>query len=100
MVMLQRTRIASGLSIPSAAGVLLWCVLFAHPAFGFREDLKIPLVAVLISSFASCCGGIIVALCSNKSLAIWAFLWFFVGVILLHLYGLLWILGVIASAFA
>ena len=96
--MLRAMRIVILLCIPCGAGLILWCLLFVHPAFGFREDLKVPFVAVFAASFASACAGAAVVAWVRPRTA-WAFLCFFIGVLLLHIFGFLWSLGAVSNAY-
>ena len=97
--MLRAVQITNWLCIPCGAGVLLWCVLFLKPALGFREDLKIPFVAVLVASFASACAGAVLVLWIKPG-KLWTRLCFFIGVLMLHVFGFLWSLGAVANAYA
>lgn len=96
--MLRAMQLVNWLCFPCAAGVVLWCLLFVHPAFGFREDLKLRFVAVFAASFASACAGAAVVAWARPTNA-WVFLCFFIGVLLLHILGFLWSLGAVAITY-
>ena len=53
------TRIMIGLTIPCIANVLMWVGLFTHPAWAFRGDLKIPIVAGWIGGAGWAIAGVV-----------------------------------------
>ena len=86
--------------IPCIINAAVWVTLFTNPRLGFRDDLTLPFVANQIIGPLCACGGLIVGARSKKSVAIWALLVFFLGIVVLNAYGFLWCLGAAVNAIA
>ena len=87
------------LTIPCTINVVSWCILFAFPMLGFRDDLIVPFeLAFLVGNF-SAIAGIIAAIISKTSRMQIPYFSFFVFVLLLNGYGLLWVNGVVVRAY-
>ncbi len=83
------------LTIPCTINIVSWCVLFAFPMLGFRNDLIVPFeLAFLVGNF-SAIAGIIVAIIRMHVF----YFTFFVFVLLLNGFGLLWANGVVVRAY-
>jgi hypothetical protein len=89
-----------GLAVPCVANVLLWLTLFAHPRLGFRDDLTAPFVAGWLLGVGCALAGMVSVFAAAKSRAVWGFLVFFGIVVLLNVYGFLWSIGAVVSAFS
>ena len=88
------------LSVPCIINVSEWCILFAHPLLGFREDLKVMSIAIWIGGDLCAAGGVGVALSTKKSGLTRTFFIFSILVALLNVYGFFWCIGVVNNAWA
>ena len=89
-----------GLAVPCVINVLLWLELFANPDLGFRDDLTALFVAGWLLGIGCAIAGIIAVILAVKSRVVWNFLLFFSVVVLLNVYGLIWSIGAVVSAFS
>jgi hypothetical protein len=89
-----------GLAIPCLGNVALWFALFGNPGLGFRDDLTPLFVAGFLVGLGAAAAGTIVFIASGRPKPNWGFLCFFVGVILLNVFGFFWSLGATVRAFS
>src|SRR5690348_17302987 len=94
------TRLMIGLTVPCVANVLLWLTLFANPRLGFRNDVTALFVAAWLLGIGCALAGVVAVTVATKSPAAWSFLAFFSVVVLLNVYGFLWSIGAVVTAFS
>ena len=97
--MVNRLSISFSLSAPTLAMAVCWTAMFLNPNLGFSETLKPIFITLLLLSWLGCIAGIIYFFITQNSWHVISCLAISLLGIALNVYGFLFAIGAVTSAF-